>query len=533
MPGAVGAGAAPAGRATSARAADLFPTRGQPAAAPWRLALVTLFQFAEDLSDRQAADAVRARIDWKYALSLDLTHPGFDHTVLSEFRGRLVAGEAGEVLLERLLACCRERGLLKAGGRQRTDSTHVLAAVRALNRLELVRETMRHALDILAVEAPDWLRAQAQPEWVERYHRRSDEYRLPKEPAARQALADQIGADRVTLLQAATAPGAPPVLRAIPAVETLRQIWVQNYRPTDRGVCFRTPEDGLPPASRFLSSPHDPDAHLAKKGATCWIGYKVALTETCEDDAPELITHVETVAGPVADGEMTPRIHQGLKEQDLLPAVHLVDTGFLDAELLVDSQTDYGVELLGPTRTIPRWHERAAAAFGVADFTIHWDERKAVCPAGHASVEWVPRTDSRGAPSIYIRFAKADCGPCPYRADCTHSSDRHPRRSLSIRPREQHEALQECRRLEAMPEYARDYARRAGIEATLSQGVRRCGLRRSRYRGQERTHLGHVLTAAALNFVRVAAWFAGTPRARTRRSPFATLMAPAATLAAA
>lgn len=412
-------------------------------------------------------------------------------------------------------------------------ATHVLAAVRALNRLELVRETMRHALDILAVEAPDWLRAQAQPEWVERYHRRSDEYRLPKEPAARQALADQIGADRVTLLQAATAPGAPPVLRAIPAVETLRQIWVQNYRPTDRGVCFRTPEDGLPPASRFLSSPHDPDAHLAKKGATCWIGYKVALTETCEDDAPELITHVETVAGPVADGEMTPRIHQGLKEQDLLPAVHLVDTGFLDAELLVDSQTDYGVELLGPTRTIPRWHERAAAAFGVADFTIHWDERKAVCPAGHASVEWVPRTDSRGAPSIYIRFAKADCGPCPYRADCTHSSDRHPRRSLSIRPREQHEALQECRRLEAMPEYARDYARRAGIEATLSQGVRRCGLRRSRYRGQERTHLGHVLTAAALNFVRVAAWFAGTPRARTRRSPFATLMAPAATLAAA
>ncbi len=513
--------------------AHLFPTRGQPAAAPWRLALITLFQFAENLSDRQAADAVRARIDWKYALSLELTSAGFDHTVLSEFRSRLLAGEAEHLLLDRLLERCRERGFLKGGGRQRTDSTHVLAAVRALNRLELVRETMRHALDSVAVEAPDWLRVQAPPEWVARYHRRSDEYRLPTGQAARHALADQIGADGVALLQTVAAPEAPPALREIAAVKTLRRIWVQNYLQAEGAVRFRTTEDGLPPSSLFLSSPHDADAHLAKKGSTCWIGYKVALTETCEDDAPQLITHVETVAGPVADGEMTPRIHQALKEHELLPAVHLVDTGFLDAELLVDSRVEYGVELFGPTRTIPRWHERAAAGFGVADFAIHWDERKAICPAGHASVEWVPRVDSRGAPSIYIRFPKADCGPCPCRPQCTHSSERHPRRSLSIRPREQHEALQERRRLETTPEYAQAYARRAGVEATLSQGVRRCGLRRSRYIGQDRTHLGHVLTGAALNFVRVAEWLAGTPRARTRRSPFATLMAPTAVLVAA
>src|SRR5919202_3999552 len=130
--------------------AHLFPKRGQPAERPWRLALVTIFQFVEDLSDRQAADAVRARIDWKYALGLELENPGFDHTVLSEFRGRLVENGAERLLLDVFLEQFRRYGLLKAHGRQRTDSSHVLAAVRALNRLELVRETLRHALDVLA-----------------------------------------------------------------------------------------------------------------------------------------------------------------------------------------------------------------------------------------------------------------------------------------------------------------------------------------------------------------------------------------------
>jgi transposase len=144
--------------------AHLFPSRGKPAMAPWRLALITIMQFAEGLSDRQAADAVRGRIDWKYALGLELTDPGFDHTVLSEFRTRLVAGQAAQLLLETLLTRVCERGLLKARGRQRTDSTHVLAAIRVLNRLELVGETVRHALNSLAVVAPDWLRAWVPPE---------------------------------------------------------------------------------------------------------------------------------------------------------------------------------------------------------------------------------------------------------------------------------------------------------------------------------------------------------------------------------
>jgi transposase len=173
----------------------LFSRRGQPAEAPARLALATLLQFAEGLSDRQAADAVRGRIDWKYALALELTDPGFDHTVLSEFRSRLVKSQAEQLLLDALLTRCRDLGLLKKRGRQRTDSTHVLAAVRVLNRLERVGETLRAALNDLAVVAPEWLQAFAPAEWYERYGERIENYDLPKTEQGRLALAATIGAD--------------------------------------------------------------------------------------------------------------------------------------------------------------------------------------------------------------------------------------------------------------------------------------------------------------------------------------------------
>src|SRR3712207_4918197 len=169
--------------------ADLFPKRGQPGLAPWRLALVTLLQFRENLADRQAAEAVRARIDWKYLLGLELTDAGFDVSVLCEFRARLVEGGAEERLLEKLLVRCRELGLLKARGRQRSDTTHVLAAIRMLNRLELVGETLRAALNELAAVAPDWLRGAVPAAWPERYARRVEDSRLPRTKAEREAYA--------------------------------------------------------------------------------------------------------------------------------------------------------------------------------------------------------------------------------------------------------------------------------------------------------------------------------------------------------
>jgi transposase len=444
---------------------------------------------------------------------------------LCEFRGRLVEGGAERLLLDVLLQRFRERALLKARGRQRTDSTHVLAAVRALNRLELVRETMRHVLDVLAEVAPGWLMVQAHDAWIKRYQRQSDEWRLPKGKAAQRALAEQIGRDGMAVLNAIAAAEAPSWLREVPAVEMLRRIWVQNYLQTEDELRFRTAEDGLPPSARFISSPHDADAHLGKKGSTCWIGYKVSLTETCEDDAPNLIIHVETTAAPTADGEVTPRVHKDLRAAGLLPAIHLVDTGFLDAELIARSRRDYGVNLLGPTRPDVKWQAKEGTGFDAQQFVIDWEMKRATCPAGKTSIGWTPAIDKRTNHVIKIKFSSTDCRPCASRDRCMRSTKRYARRTITIRTREPYEALQARRAEETTPAYAAEYRRRAGIEGTISQGVRRCGMRRSRYVGRLKTHLGHVLTAAAINYVRVADWLAGVPRAGTRHSKFATLMA--------
>jgi transposase len=204
----------------------LYPVRGQPGLAPWRLALVTVFQFLEHLGDWQAADAVRGRIDWKYALGLERTDPGFHFGVLAEFRSRLVAGQAEYLLLDRMLERFEAQGLVRARGKQRTDSTHVLAAVHDLHLLERVAETLRAALDDLAAVVQDWLRTLAQPVWFQRYGRRIEDDHLPQRRDEREALALEVGLDGFALLDALDAPAA--ACRE-PMVGTLREVWRIHY----------------------------------------------------------------------------------------------------------------------------------------------------------------------------------------------------------------------------------------------------------------------------------------------------------------
>lgn len=446
--------------------AALYPTRGQPAEAPWRLALVTVMQFAENLSDRQAADAVRARIDWKYALGLELIDPGFDSSVLCEFRTRLVAGAAEQRLLDAVLQRCRERGWLKARGRQRTDSTHVLARVRAVNRLECARETMRHALNDLATLAPVWLLSHSQVAWAERYDRRLDDSRLPGGQQLRRVYAAQLGADGHALLAAVYACASPAWLREVPAVETLRRVWVQQFYQESGEIRWRTEAEGIPPAGVFISSPYDTEARYARKNTTTWVGYKVHLTETCEDDVPHLISHVATTPAPVADGDLMPQIHQDLRDRDLLPGKHLVDTGYVDAALLVDSRQEFGVDLVGPTRLDYKWQAKAGAGFASRDFTIDWEGQEATCPEGRTSTSWTPAVDRGRNEVIKIKFSTKDCGSCTRRAECTRGK----RRTLTVRPQEQYLALHVARERESSAEFEQEYGRRAGVEGTISQG---------------------------------------------------------------
>lgn len=497
---------------------DLFPDRGQPAYAPWRLALVTVFQFMEDLTDRQAADAVRSRLDWKYALSLELTDPGFDHTVLSEFRTRLVALTAEERFLEAVIDLCKERGWLKVRGHQRTDSTHVLAKVRALNRTECVVETLRHALNVLAVVAPDWLQNQVKPEWLARYGARASDYRFPSGAEKRQQFEHQVGQDGWGLLTAIKADPQNQWMLSIPAVDTLERIWKQDYAPPEKGGAWIADEDRLE-AAKLYFSPYDLDASASTKRSTHWIGYKAHFTETCDEDLPRLITQVTTTIGPIPDRHALPEIHAVLDQRELLPEQHLVDAGYVDAEALLASQKNYQVDLVGPTAKDYRWQAREQNGYALTDFSIDWDQKQARCPQGQTSSSWTP-TWTRNQEIIKIKFGFAICGACPVRAHCTKTK----RRTLSVRRQEAHFALDAARQREQTEEFKQEYARRAGIEGVHAQGVRRMGLRRSHYIGEPRTHLQHVVTATALNLCRLHDWLTGISPHLTPLSHFARFM---------
>jgi len=499
--------------------ADLFPTHGQPALAPWRLALVTVFQFMEGLTDRQAADAVRDRLAWKYALSLELCDAGFDHSVLSEFRSRLIEGHAEQRLLDLLLERCREGGWLKAGGRQRTDSTHVLARIRALNRTLCVAQTMVYVLNVLSEVAPEWVRAHVPIEWVERYGERLYHERLPKDEEERKEYANQVGADGWMVLDALQAPSTPDWMKTLPAVTTLRTIWEQQFEPREQGGRWR-PEPALP-AAQLINSPYDLDARYGKKRTTLWVGYKVHFSQTCEEDAPQLITHVETTQAPISDEGVLSTIHADLAEKELLPEQHLVDAGYVTIANLVKTQSDYGVDLVGPTLKT-HWYQ-AETGYDLTHFSIDWEAETVTCPQGRTSSSWTPVQDA-GKSLIKVKFSQMDCKACPSRTSCTGTT----RRSMTLHPREQMQALFAARSRESTEDFKDTYRHRAGIEGTHSQAVRTMGLRRSRYIGLPKTHLGHVAIAAAVNLMQLMSWLRGEAPEQTRTSAFKRVMEQAA-----
>jgi transposase len=507
--------------------APAYGARGKPGISPAQLAMVTVLQFTENLTDRQAADAVRARLDWKYCLGLALEDEGFDFSVLSEFRARLVAGSLELKILDLLLGRLTALGLVRAGGRQRTDSTHVLARIRDLNRLELAGETVRAALEALAAAVPGWLAGVIDNSWQQVYGQRIDSIRLPESQARRKALAVQYGKDGYHLLEAVRAPGAPGWLCELPAVEALRAIWVQQYyRSSDeRGekvIRREASEHGLPPGRARIVSPYDLDARYSEKHGKSWLGYKVHISETCSEaadddpatgraEAPNLITSVATTEASVPDVTMTGRIHDVLDAAGLLPGEHAVDAGYTSADLLLAARAR-GITLLGPLLANVSPQARAGG-YTTDAFTIDWEHQQVTCPQGATSTIWSP-CSQRGTEAIVVRFAAATCQACPAKTTCTRSSRNG--RQLSLRPREVHEAVAAARAGQATSQWKARYNIRAGVEGTMRQATHVTGIRRARYLGLSKTRLEHNAAAAAINLIRLDAWSTCRPLDRTR-----------------
>jgi transposase len=513
--------------------AELFPGRGQPAQSPGRLAWVTVLQFAEGLSDRQAAEAVRGRIDWKYVLGLELTDAGFDYSVLSEFRERLVRGGKEALVLEALLTQLKQRNLLKAGGQQRTDSTHILAAVRQLNRLEMVGETLRRALNELATVAPEWVQTIAKPEWFERYGRRFEQMRLPKGKAERDVWLAAIGADGMYLLEAMGLSAQAEQLRQLPGVEFLRRMWIQQYwveiQEDGSQQLHLRDDENQPPGEQRLHSPYDAEVRFSAKRAFEWVGYKAHLSETSAPDEVHLITQVTTTLATGADMEALDSVHADLAEKGLLPDEHLLDAGYVDAEALVSAKQDLGVTLISPVREKVSWQARAGQGFDLANFSIDWEKQVVTCPRGQISAQWCKRHSQDRKPAIQVRFSPTQCQACSSQSLCTRA--KNGARTITFLPQAQHIALQKNRAEQNTPEFKAKYAQRSGIEGTISQGVRRFDFRTTRYVGLAKTHLQMLATAAAINLHRLFDWWEAKPRAKTRMSTFARL-APNSVLAA-
>ena len=534
--------------------AAAFGDRGRPGWSPSRLALITVLQRVEDLPDRQAAEAVRTRIDWQYLLGLPLDDPGFDHTVLAEFRGKVAEAGLEQVALDALLGKLAADGLVKAGGKQRTDSTHVVAAVAALGRLELAGESVRAALEALAAAHPDWLEQRVcVADFARRYGTPMTSWRPPASQARRDELAIAYAKDGYALLEAVYDSAAPGWLRELPAVDVLRRVLVQNYTRTieegGREVIRRRekePEgDGLPPGHARIASPYDTDARwAARRDSSSWLGDKLHITETCDDPPPctcrpagtgaregehgktcahlvfpNLITNVATTDATVTDNQMTEPVQDALAARNLAPGRHYADSGYASAALVVSALARWGIALIAPLLADTSAQARAGTGYARADFTVDYDAKTVTCPQGKTSSSWTACTQ-KGHAAAVATFSPSDCGPCPARPQCTTSSRN--RRQITILPRELAQAQAAARAAGKTIPFQADYARRAGVEGAMHQAASH-GARRARYRGLPKTRLDHVYMACALNLLRLEAFWTGTPLDRQRTSHLARL----------
>jgi transposase len=349
--------------------------------------------------------------------------------------------------------------------------------------------------------------------------------RLPKKRSEREALLETIGADGFYLLDAIKGAPEAETLRQLPGVDFLRRMWIQQYwtevKEDGSSYLHLRADDNQPPGAQRLHTPYDEETRYSAKREMSWVGYKTHLTETCEPESVHLITQVTTTLATQADMEALDTVHAMLAEKDLLPEEHLLDAGYVDAEAIVSAQRDLGITLCSPIRTTVSWQTKAAEGFALSQFTIDWENHRVTCPAGQTSSQWCGRHSPGRKAAIQVRFSPTICETCVHCPQCTRAKSKA--RTITFLPQAEYLALQQVRRTQDTPEFRKKYARRSGIEGTISQGIRSFDMRCTRYLGLAKTHLQMLATAVAINLHRLFDWWEEKPRVKTRLSAFARL----------
>ncbi len=465
----------------------IYERTGGPAISPVLLALVTWFQMLENLTDRQAAEAVRVRLDWKYALHLPLDYAGFSFTNLSHFRARLVEHEEEYLVFDSLIAYLSELGLIQRGGKQRTDSTHILGAVARQSRLKLVWETLRLVLVAMHKEDKEWVKGHIPTAFSSAYETRRSDYKLSQaEIDQEMALAGQ---DGLWLLRQVAADW-PQAFEQVPAVETLRQVWSQQFDLDNRerpGQPRKKPKGG-----GLIQSPHDPEVRYSEKRGQGWQGYKGQVSETAgEKGTPNFIADIDVTDAQLADARALPDIQQRLEERIGAPEAQYVDRGYVSTDNLAKSHRQ-GIRLVGPVPIPP-----TQGLFQVKDFQLDLDNCQAMCPAEQISQSGCLSTRADGTQEYVFTFGRP-CQDCPLRSRCTTAKN-----GRTLRYHVDHVFLEQRHREMQTEEFWRDMRHRPPVEATISQLVH-LGARRSRYIGLRKTRLQWIFTAAAVNLRRLA-----------------------------
>ena len=481
--------------------AGWYPRDGRPGLSPAQLATVSVLQFLLDLSDRGAAEAVRCRIDFKYALGLDLDDPGFHHSVLGGFRELLLEDGRADGLLDLALARLKEAGLVRERTTQRTGSTHVLAAVRDLTRLELVTEAVRAALEEVARTAGDVLEGLVDDEWGRRYGR---PVRLGKNPTRPKTRMNDTGTDARLLLEH-LATSFPGLLRG-PQVEALRQVMVQNYHWDAAGrLRWRDDDDGsgLPPPASCPPTTRPP---ATPAGARSPAG--PATSPTSPRPAPPTAPTSSPTSPPCPPPAPTPQPWLASTPGWSTGACSPPGTSPAAAAPPWPAWSGPGASTRSPSPGRCRATPPASTAPGRATparLPHRLRPPGSHLPQGQVSKGWhgpYPTSSPDAAPLIVARFTKDQCRPCPARAACTTSGDG--KRTVGFPPRELHELQARNRADQQDPAWHKRYAVRSGIEGTVCELAHGHGMRHSRYRGQPKAHLQHVLTAIAVNIERLS-----------------------------